>query len=594
MACILMVEDEADLRELLTEELESEGHEVAAASDGHMALEKLATFAPELVISDISMPGMGGFELLETFRASYPALADTPFLFLTALADRQDELHARQLGVDDYLTKPIDFDMLHSVLATRLRQVARMKDRKEQQMLKLYTALSDKPARPDSQPVTVSQESSGIATIPAREDGRNIAHDTGHEYEIDAALDLHAASPVAAIPETPFPEEGTGINNSAESASKRVFGSLFKFPNLASLEQKTPCNGQSLPARTIARAAELLKLMVCDDAVVLETENSEIIVSYREADEAASGTMSRKLGSDLQSELIDDRQEVLKQEQGLTDEMINRALLVSESLFEIKLSREELATQDAFEKSILNVIERTRNNPHAPNLLASSIKKDKGYLAQLKLIASNDEPLPICFFNYDEASKQKIRACFAFFADSNREKASYLIDVLTLDLMGNAARRICPRDIAVVDVHFDTLATSTYATAYIRKFLAYAENTSYAFMLNIRSTPREMTAARLEEILHPLGKYGARRSIQINPAEIVSFAEVDMPVSCLVCSHPELIASPGSEIAIPQAKRLLGKSGKLLVLRGVPNAEMIEDFKSLDFDGYAVETTRDI
>ena len=48
----------------------------------------------------------------------------TRFLFLTALRNREDEIRARESGVDDYLTKPVDFDLLHSVLATRLRQVA--------------------------------------------------------------------------------------------------------------------------------------------------------------------------------------------------------------------------------------------------------------------------------------------------------------------------------------------------------------------------------------------------------------------------------------------------------------------------------------
>lgn len=550
MACILAVEDEADLLDLLKEELEAEGHEVVTACDGHKALDKLASFVPDIVISDVSMPNMDGFALLENLRASYPALADTPFLFLTALADREDELRAREMGVDDYLTKPIDFDMLHSVLATRLRQVARMKDRKEQQMLKLYTALS-----PDTIQLVTAPQAERSCAAPA----------TGIEDDESEPAEVNK------IP------------------GKRVFGSLFRFPNLASLSHKPPAAGKTATASVYARALEVLKRMVCEEAYVSGTRDGEIVVTYRQASESQARAMSRQLSTDFQSELLQDQREGLKQDYELTDEIIERALIVSESLFEIKLTRDELETQESFEKSVREIIEKTRNHPRAPNLLVSSIRKDDGHLAQLKLITRNNEPLPICFFNYDESSKQKLRASFTFFGKNNREKASYLVDALTLDLMGYASRWVGPRDIAVVDVHFETLASAIYATSYIRKFLHYTENTAYAFMLNIRATPKGMTPARLEEILRPLGKYAARRSIQVSPAEIAAFAEIEMPVACLVCSYSELVSSPAARDSIPRARQQLTRSGRLLVLRGIPDAGMIGDFKPLGFDGYAID-----
>lgn len=113
MVSVLAVEDEADLRDLLKEDLEAEGYDVVTASDGQEALEILANFVPDIVISDISMPILDGFGLLEQVRLNHPNLADTPFLFLTALADREDELRAREFGIDDYITKPVDFDRLH-------------------------------------------------------------------------------------------------------------------------------------------------------------------------------------------------------------------------------------------------------------------------------------------------------------------------------------------------------------------------------------------------------------------------------------------------------------------------------------------------
>lgn len=598
MACILAVEDEADLLDLLKEELEAEGHEVITACDGQNALEKLASFVPEIIISDISMPSMDGFEFLESFRSTFPALADTPFLFLTALADREDELRAREYGVDDYLTKPIDFDMLHSVLATRLRQVARMNDHKEQQMLKLYTALSPQAAPPENLATAEAEAMEDIAIDPISEAldppaAENAGHMTDYEGDNEIPLDLVPLSDEPETTEEENPDVEAIIKEAPEVTGKRVFGSLLRFPNLSPLDQKLQTGGRSLASRIVGRAIELLKRMVCEEAFVSGMADGEIVVSYRESNEAQAREISQQLSENLQTELLEDQRDSLKHDYDLTDEMIDQALIVSESLFEIKLSRDELVTREAFEKSVTDVIEKTRNNPRAPNLLVSSIKKDDGHLAQLKLISRSNDPLPICFFNYDEASKQKLRASFTFFGSSNREKASYLVDALTLDLMGDATRNIGSKDIAVVDVHFETLASMIYATSYIRKFLTFAENTPYAFMLNIRSTPKELTTARLEELLRPLGKYGARRSIQISPTEILAYAEANMPVACFICSYPDLVAATGMNEVIPKARQLLAKSGKLLVLRGVPDTGMIENLKPLGFDGYAVDLTRD-
>lgn len=582
MARILAVEDEADLRDLLKEELEAEGHEVVTASDGNDAITKLASFSPEIVISDISMPGMDGFSLLEHFREAYPALDDTPFLFLTALANREDEIRAREVGVDDYLTKPIDFDMLHSVLTTRLRQVARMRERKEQQMLKLYNTLASEKGEAVPAPQEHMAEDS-------QDDKTNAMVLELINSEWDATEEGPVPEAPAAGTHAPAEQDGSDIKPAEETKPRRVFGSLFKLPNLGAFERNPKTKGRNLPARALSRAVELLKRLVCEEAYIATTDDGDIVASYRDLDEDQARAKSKELNKDLQEQLVAGQTEELKEEFDLSDEMIRNALIVSESLFEVALSRDSMESQESFEASIRDVIAKTRDNPRAPNLLVTSIRNDNGQLDQLKLIARNNDPLPICFFNYDEHSKQKIRASFAFFNASNSEKASYLLDALTLDLMEDAARQIGPKDIAVVDVHFQTLASRIYAATYIRKFLHYAENTTHPFMLNIRSMPQGTSTDHLEELLRPLGKYGARRSIQISPAEIGAFAESNMPVSCIVCSYPELMACPEAKPVIAQHKQTISSAGKLLVLRGVEDASAIEDLKPLGFDGFAVD-----
>jgi len=77
------------------------------------------------VLCDINMPVMSGFEVLERLTAMAPRFQDMPFVFLTALTDRDTQLKGRQLGADDYVTKPIDFDLLAAIIGARLARVAR-------------------------------------------------------------------------------------------------------------------------------------------------------------------------------------------------------------------------------------------------------------------------------------------------------------------------------------------------------------------------------------------------------------------------------------------------------------------------------------
>ena len=122
---ILCIEDDAETAALIAEELVDRGYAVTVAHDGREGLAAILKTMPDLVLSDISMPMMSGFELLERLIALAPRFAKMPFVFLTALTDRDNELKGRQLGADDYVTKPIDFDVLATIINARLAGIAR-------------------------------------------------------------------------------------------------------------------------------------------------------------------------------------------------------------------------------------------------------------------------------------------------------------------------------------------------------------------------------------------------------------------------------------------------------------------------------------
>ena len=122
---ILCIEDDRETAALIAEELVDRGYDVSVAHEGREGLAAILRTMPDLVLSDISMPAMSGFELLESLVALAPRFSKMPFVFLTALTDRDNELKGRQLGADDYVTKPIDFEVLATIIAARLAGVAR-------------------------------------------------------------------------------------------------------------------------------------------------------------------------------------------------------------------------------------------------------------------------------------------------------------------------------------------------------------------------------------------------------------------------------------------------------------------------------------
>jgi DNA-binding response OmpR family regulator len=122
---ILCIEDDRDTASLICEELVDRGFEVRVAYNGREGLAAILKDPPDLVLSDVGMPGMSGFELLRTLTSMEPRFESMPFVFLTALSDHDNELKGWQLGADDYLTKPVDYDVLAALITARLARVAR-------------------------------------------------------------------------------------------------------------------------------------------------------------------------------------------------------------------------------------------------------------------------------------------------------------------------------------------------------------------------------------------------------------------------------------------------------------------------------------
>jgi DNA-binding response OmpR family regulator len=118
MTSILVVDDDEDIRALVGELLERAGHVVIKAPDGESALKLFYSRQPDLVVLDVSMPGLDGWEVLKRIRE----LSDVPVLMLTARAEELEKVRGLRAGADDYVTKPFGRQELLARVDATLRR----------------------------------------------------------------------------------------------------------------------------------------------------------------------------------------------------------------------------------------------------------------------------------------------------------------------------------------------------------------------------------------------------------------------------------------------------------------------------------------
>lgn len=118
---VLVVEDETPLRATIVRSLRFEGYDAEGAKDGREALALVAERSPDVVVTDIRMPGMSGVELVAALRED-PRTRLVPVIMLTAVPDRPTQRQAMELGADDYITKPFEMEELLGSIGAQLRR----------------------------------------------------------------------------------------------------------------------------------------------------------------------------------------------------------------------------------------------------------------------------------------------------------------------------------------------------------------------------------------------------------------------------------------------------------------------------------------
>lgn len=198
---VLIVEDERRIRELIADYLEEEGLTCCECGRGDAALDVFRHRAPRLVILDILMPGLDGYDVCEAIRAE----SDVPIIFLTAKSEEDDKLLGYDLGADDYVTKPFSPKVLAAKVKALLKRAESVSKAEtghtegawtEAEELRLNAAARE--ATLDGQPLTLSPKEFDLLLHFVRNRNRVLTRDMlldavwGFDYEGDIrTVDTH-------------------------------------------------------------------------------------------------------------------------------------------------------------------------------------------------------------------------------------------------------------------------------------------------------------------------------------------------------------------------------------------------------------------
>jgi len=141
MHTILIIDDEPEIRRLMGKRLSAAGYRIIEAENGRSGLDSVKAHNPDLILCDIVMPGLNGLDFLKTLRRDCPKFADIPFIFVTGQHGRADTVKGLSLGADDYLTKPVDGDILLTKVRSTLNRISRLEQRMKEEMDALRTSV---------------------------------------------------------------------------------------------------------------------------------------------------------------------------------------------------------------------------------------------------------------------------------------------------------------------------------------------------------------------------------------------------------------------------------------------------------------------
>ncbi len=527
MPKVLLVEDEVDLREAMAEEIAEEGYEVQVAQNGLKALEQLANYVPDIIVSDISMPEMDGFAFLENLRSTHAHLDDVPFVFLSAFNAKDDVVKGKKLGADDYLVKPVDFDLLFATIEARLSQVQRMTDRKEAQFVKLYHTLQSQ-----KQADEVSENEQASTSVDER---------------------------------------------------VRVFGRCLNFESLVSIFNRFNQNKQ----QTLDDFIRSILDTTIPPEIELDSSIPGLIFMYG-ADPTARINMGENLFLDqvIQKRLF--AHEIgLTITNNFGQLVLGKDLRIRDIPFDTRLDKEILQDSNERTKALLQKLrtkysdkeflqERTKNVREQSNIFEADFVDNRGSNLNMK------------FFYFDELSENYLQTAIAFCGTGNQKAIDFLRDLTFLELLPGKLGNIEENATIIIDIHFETIAKPEKLAQYRIKYDALVAEVQNDIMLNVRGLPHNIDLGKCANIICNCKIKKNGWIAQFNPWLDMGLEVDQLKVPYVVWSMNDIYGTQPSLAHYKKQKSAYKLCGSSLLLRDIPSSMDASEFAGFDFDGYSI------
>ncbi len=529
MPYLLLVEDEPELREEMAEEISEEGYELKVAESGRNALEILVDYTPDIILSDISMPEMDGYALLDNVRNSLPHLTETPFIFLSAFNTKEDIIKGKKLGVDDYLVKPVDFDILFATLEARLAQVNRMVEKKEQQFVKLYKTLTT-----ELSPVEQNQPGSSA--------------------------------------------EG---NDEGICSQQKLQGSCLHYEELLFTYDRYNTNKEKSLNDYIV---SFLKSIFQDTTTEIDDAIPGRVMLYNQDSSLGLEEIDRE------NLTLNIQQKVFDSELGLTLSENFSKLLVAQDLrirdlpFDIALSETEEASdvskaQFIQNKFLANYVDKLSLKKYFSTIV------EEGQLSLTKFVSCNDKVKKINFFNYDKLSDIRLQSSYAFCDTSIRKLLEFQRDMSFLDLLSKVISDFEIDSSIAIDVHYDTLAKPEKIPQYRKKYEAVLQKTKCKLFLCVRGFPKNIDMAKCANVISSVSLKKAGWIAYFNPWVDGGLDTRRLKVPYIAWSLPDIYGADLTQEHYEKLKSAYKLCGGAFLLRDVPKNLEISEIQSLGFSG---------
>jgi DNA-binding response OmpR family regulator len=219
---ILLVDDEPDVLELVSRTFLRAGYEVVSTSDGERALDLMASAGPDLIVIDVNLPGIDGFEVCRRIRLD----SQMPIVMLTARDEEEDVMRGFRLGVDDYVTKPFSTRLLAARVAAVLRRTGQNNKRQRGDHVQaggLDMDVHSFEVRKDGQQIRLTPLEFRILHILAANKGRVVPYERLIEYAWghDGGSPSHLKIRICSI------RKKLGLPVSADAGIKAVVGTGY-------------------------------------------------------------------------------------------------------------------------------------------------------------------------------------------------------------------------------------------------------------------------------------------------------------------------------------------------------------------------------